>query len=79
MKRALSWVIAIAFGDLELHRLQANVRPGNLGSIGLVKSLGLRMEGYSLRYLKIAGVWKDHERHAITSEEWSLVRSLDCL
>lgn len=71
MKEALSEVIAIAFGELRLHRLEANIQPGNSRSIGLVKSLGFRMEGYSPRYLKIAGEWKDHERYAITCEEWN--------
>jgi hypothetical protein len=31
----------------------------------LVESLGFEREGYSPRYLKIAGRWRDHERWAI--------------
>lgn len=72
MKEAMSSVISLAFGELELHRLEANIQPGNSRSIGLVKSLGFRLEGYSPRYLKIGGAWRDHERYAITSEEWSV-------
>lgn len=72
MKEALSAVFSLAFGAHELHRLEANIQPGNMRSVGLIKSLGFRLEGYSPRYLKIDGEWRDHERYAITSEEWAL-------
>lgn len=71
MKRALGAIITLAFADLKLHRLEANIQPANVASIGLVKSLGFRLEGFSPRYLKIAGAWRDHERYAITAEEWA--------
>lgn len=71
MKRALAKVVEFAFGDLGLHRLEANIQPGNAASIGLVESLGFRREGYSPRYLRIAGAWRDHERYAITVEDWA--------
>jgi ribosomal-protein-alanine N-acetyltransferase len=28
------------------------------------------MEGHSPRYLRINGEWKDHDRYALTVEEW---------
>jgi ribosomal-protein-alanine N-acetyltransferase len=58
------------FNKLRLHRLEANIEPENLRSIALVRGLGFRKEGTSARYLKIGGHWRDHERWAITSEEW---------
>jgi ribosomal-protein-alanine N-acetyltransferase len=58
-------VTAQAFGRLKLHRLEANVQPDNAASIALVRACGFRQEGYSPRYLKIGGRWRDHERWAI--------------
>lgn len=71
MKEVMSSVITLAFTELGLHRLEANIQPDNSRSTGLVKSLGFRLEGYSPRYLKIGDEWRDHERHAITTEDWS--------
>jgi ribosomal-protein-alanine N-acetyltransferase len=34
-----------------------------------VRHAGFRYEGLSLRYLKIGGRWRDHERWALTSDE----------
>jgi ribosomal-protein-alanine N-acetyltransferase len=70
MRAGLTVVISLCFGTHGLHRLEANIQPGNDRSIALVKRLGFRREGYSERYLNIGGEWRDHERWAITREEW---------
>ncbi len=70
MKQAMSLVITQAFDTHDLHRLEANIQPDNRPSIKLVQSLGFRHEGYSPRYLFIDNQWRDHERYAITTEDW---------
>lgn len=64
MTEALKFVVRYAFDELGLHRLEANIQPGNIASIALVKACGFSREGYSPRYLKIRGRWRDHERWA---------------
>ncbi|MCM2386929.1 GNAT family N-acetyltransferase [Streptomyces albipurpureus] len=67
LREALDLVLRYAFGPLDLHRLEANVQPGNLASLALIRGAGFRLEGYSPDFLHIDGAWRDHERWAITS------------
>jgi [ribosomal protein S5]-alanine N-acetyltransferase len=71
MAEGLELVLRYAFKRLKLHRLEANIQPGNERSKRLVDRAGFRYEGYSPRYLKIGGRWRDHERWAITREDWA--------
>ena len=73
MSAAMKLVLEYAFVELKLHRIEANIQPGNLKSINLVKKNGFREEGYSPRYLKINDVWCDHLRFAMTYEDWENV------
>jgi ribosomal-protein-alanine N-acetyltransferase len=68
MHDGLRLVLRHAFGPLHLHRVEANIQPGNLPSIALVRSCGFVLEGYSKRYLKIGGRWRDHERWAALAD-----------
>lgn len=67
---ACAVLFRFAFEDLNLHRLQISIIPRNRASNRVATKLGLRDEGTALRYLEINGVWEDHIRYAITSEEW---------
>jgi ribosomal-protein-alanine N-acetyltransferase len=68
---AVAVVLRFAFEDLGLHRVEAAVVPRNARSRRVVEKLGLRPEGISERFLQIRGVWEDHVRYAITTEEWA--------
>jgi len=59
-----------AFDELHLHRIQISIIPRNSASRRVVEKLGIRDEGIAVRYLEINGMWEDHVRYALTSEEW---------
>jgi len=69
MTEGLRLVIRYAFDELKLHRLEANVQPENAASIALVRKCGFRREGFSPRYLRILGEWRDHERWALLADD----------
>ncbi|MET0880324.1 MAG: GNAT family protein [Acidimicrobiales bacterium] len=67
---ALVVLIRFAFDDLRLHRVQIAIIPRNTASRRVVEKVKIREEGVAERYLEINGVWEDHVRYAITTEEW---------
>jgi ribosomal-protein-alanine N-acetyltransferase len=70
MTMGLRLVLRDAFTRLGLHRVEANMQPQNHASRALVKRCGFKQEGFSPRYLKIGGRWRDHERWALLVEDW---------
>ena len=64
MTEAVRLAVRYAFDTLGLHRVEANIQPGNARSIALVRRLGFTREGFSPRYLRVGGEWRDHERWA---------------
>lgn len=68
MQEALQAVIAEAFAPaINLHRLQAAVRPENKRSLAVLARLGFADEGLARDYLYIDGAWRDHRLLAITN------------
>lgn len=69
MSEAIDLTLRFAFTNLKLHRVEANVQPHNLASIAVLRKNNFTKEGFSRKYLKIGGRWRDHERWAIIAED----------
>lgn len=69
MTSAVSATVDFAFGEADLHRVQAAVMPDNTASIRVVEKAGFRMEGFAPNYLRINGEWRDHNLYATTYED----------
>lgn len=75
MSEGLDLVLRYAFEELRLHRLEAQIQPGNHASLRLVQRHGFRYEGCSPDLLFIDGAWRDHERWSITNTMIGIVPS----
>lgn len=66
---AVALAADVAFGRLDLHRIEAAVRPENAASRRLLARLGFREEGLARGLLLVDGSWRDHVLCALTREE----------
>lgn len=69
MPRAVAVLTDFAFADLQLHRIEINIRPENIASLRVVEKLGFRLEGYRRAYLHIDGAWRDHNSYVMFADE----------
>lgn len=60
MKEAVKLVVAYAFEELELHRIEATTLIDNAKSQRVLRNCGFKELGISERYLYINGEWRDH-------------------
>ena len=74
MAEGITLTLEVVFQTLRLHRVEVNVQPTNARSIALARAAGFEREGYSRRYVKIGGRWRDHERWALLAEDWRTKR-----
>ena len=73
--RAVRLALGYAFDHVGLHRVQPAIIPRNIASQRVADKVGFRLEGRALRYLKINGVWEDHDIYALTSEDWEAMQA----
>jgi [ribosomal protein S5]-alanine N-acetyltransferase len=69
MPTAVALVTDHCFGTVGLHRVEVNIRPENAASRRVVEKLGFRDEGVRLRFLHIAGEWRDHATYSLVRED----------
>jgi RimJ/RimL family protein N-acetyltransferase len=75
MTEAARAVLELAFTELRLHRVTAELDPRNDGSVALCRRLGLREEAYFVEDLWFRGAWGDTGIYAILEREWAGRRS----
>lgn len=71
---AVGELLALGFGQMELHRIYATCLPENPGSARVLEKAGMRKECTQLKALKIHGVWRDGFLYAILRDEWESAR-----
>jgi len=74
MREGMGLALDVAFRQLKLHRVEVNIQPANLRSVALAERTGFTREGFSRRYVKLGGRWRDHLRFAMLDEDWRILR-----
>ena len=70
MTEALSAVLELCFGALDLNRVEALHYAGNEGSGRVMQKCGMKREGVSILGRKVKGVFRDAVHYGITKEQW---------
>lgn len=63
-------LLDLAFGELGLHRVYAELDPRNGASVALCERLGMRHEGHFAEHMWLKGEWTDTGHYAILEREW---------
>jgi RimJ/RimL family protein N-acetyltransferase len=71
MTEAAAAVLDIAFGQIGLHRVMAELDPRNTPSVALCQRLGMREEAHFVEDLWFKGDWGDTGIYAILEREWA--------
>lgn len=71
MFEALERLLALAIGELGMHRLEADTDPRNQRSLALLERLGFRREGYLRERFHVAGEIQDSVVLGLLGSEWT--------
>ena len=63
-------LLAIAFGELSMHRTWAQIDPRNVASARLCERLGMRKEGHFRQDMWFNGEWGDTAVYALLAADW---------
>ncbi len=64
-------LIAEAFADHRVERVQATCDPRNVASSGVLRRAGMTVEGTLRHTMKVRDGWRDSTMHSILRHEWS--------
>lgn len=64
-------LLDLAFGELGLHRVYAELDPRNAASVALCERLGMRHEAHFVEHMWLKGEWSDTGVYAILEREWA--------
>ena len=70
MHEALVRLVGYAFGELGLHRLEADIDPRNAASARSLARLGFRKEGTLRERWIVAGEVSDSDLYGLLGTEW---------
>jgi RimJ/RimL family protein N-acetyltransferase len=68
---AATAILDLAFGELGMHRVRAELDPRNDASIALCLRVGMREEAHFVQDLMFKGGWADTGVYAILADEWA--------
>ncbi|GAA5195783.1 GNAT family protein [Microbacterium jejuense] len=66
-------LLALAFDELGLHRVYAELDPRNTASVRICERLGMRHEGHFVEHMRLKGEWTDTGHYALLEREWRAV------
>jgi len=69
-REAAALTLDLAFGELGLHRVYAELDPRNGASVALCERLGMRHEAHFREHMWFKGDWADTGIYAILEHEW---------
>jgi RimJ/RimL family protein N-acetyltransferase len=69
-REAANRVVEFGFTTLELHRLESDVDPRNVGSIKVLEGLGFQREGYQRERYFLNGEVQDAVLYGLLRREW---------
>jgi ribosomal-protein-alanine N-acetyltransferase len=76
MQESLQALLAYAFNEMGLHRIEADVEPRNAASIKLLRRLGFREEGYLRERWLVNGEVQDALFYGLLRKEWNSVATV---
>jgi ribosomal-protein-alanine N-acetyltransferase len=70
MSETLACVLAYAFSELELHRIEADTDPENLASLALLERFGFAREGLFRDRWLVHGKWHDSAMYGLLEKDY---------